>query len=60
MEYKVVQIEASVVFAGAINKVEKEVNKLLKEGWTLRGNLKIVPHTDSAYFVVYQVLTKES
>ena len=60
MEYKVVQVEASVSFAGAIKKVEKEVNDLLKEGWSLRGDLKIVPHTDSAYFVVYQVLTKEA
>ncbi|MBR6689204.1 MAG: DUF1737 domain-containing protein [Clostridia bacterium] len=60
MEFKVVQVEAATSFAGAIKKVEKEVNELLKEGWQLRGNLKIVPHTESTYFVVYQVLTKES
>ena len=58
MEYKVVQVEAAISFYNAIKKVETEVNDLIKNGWTLRGNLEIVPHTDSAYFIVYQVLTK--
>lgn len=58
MEYKVVQVESSISYAGAIQKVETEVNRLLKEGWSLRGDLQIKTHSDSNYFVVYQVLTK--
>ena len=58
MKFKVVKVEAHTSYAGAIQKVEAEVNKLLAEGWSLRGNLMIETHTDSAYFVVYQVLTQ--
>ena len=60
MKFKVVKVEANTSYAGAIQKVEADVNKLLEEGWSLRGNLHIETHTDSAYFVVYQVLTKEN
>ena len=58
MEYKVVSLEAHTSYAAAIKKVEKDVNDLLKEGWSLRGDLQIETHNDSSYFVVYQVLTK--
>ena len=59
MEYKIVQVEAAASFAGAIKKVEKEVNTLLNEGWDLHGDLKITCHSNSVYFVVAQALIKQ-
>jgi len=58
MNYKIIYVEASCSFAGALKKVEKEVNEHLKDGWSLHGPLNIVSHSSSGYFVVSQAMTK--
>lgn len=58
MDYKIIYVEASVSFGGAIKKVEKEVNEHLKDGWSLYGPLNIVSHSSSGYFVVSQAVIK--
>ena len=60
MEYKVINVEASASFSGAIKKVQEEVNKHLKDGWELAGDLVIVSHHGSNYFVVAQPMVKKN
>ena len=60
MLFKVVREESRSSFEGAIRIVEEKVNKLLKEGWELSGNLQIAIQTQSSYYVVYQALIKKT
>lgn len=60
MLFKVVREESRFSFEGAIRIVEEKVNKLLKEGWELSGNLQIAVQTQSSYYVVYQALIKKT
>jgi len=38
MEYKVVSVEA-ITLDGAISKLQREVNKLCREGWKPQGSM---------------------
>jgi len=58
MEYKIINVETSVSFSGALKKLEKEVNEHLKQGWELKDHLIIASHSNSDYFVVSQVMIK--
>ena len=60
MLFKVVREESRISFEGAIRIVEEKVNKLLKEGWELSGNLEIAVQTQTCYYVVYQALIKKT
>jgi len=57
MQYKVVYA-TSTVMKGAVTKIEKEVEELIKQGYSPQGGVS-VSQNDSEWITVCQAMVKE-
>ena len=60
LKLEIVKILKTEGYIKNFKKVQEEVNKHLKEGWELSGDLVIVSHHGSNYFVVAQPMVKKA